>query len=74
MEQFFADFNMLRGAGLDISPQLEGLPEALVLKDSEMFQAKLLELTAAVPVMLSSGGVQPYTNGMPRNARELRSV
>lgn len=74
MEQFLADFNALRSAGLDISPEREDAPAAVILHDAKMFQATFPELAAAIPVRLSSGGVQPYTHGVPRKTRVLRPV
>jgi len=74
MEKFLADLNMLRSAGLDIRVELEDEPEAIVLMEPQWFEAKFPKLVAAIPVMLASGGVQPYTNGLPRKTQVLRSV
>lgn len=66
MEKFLDDFNMLRGAGLDIRIQLGDLPEGVVLADPVRFKERFPELAPAVPVMLAYDGVQPYTDGIPR--------
>ena len=66
MEQFLADFNMLRSAGLDIRIQLDDLPEGIILTDPERFKARFPELAVAVPVLMAHEVVQPYTDGIPR--------
>lgn len=66
MDKFLDDFNMLRGAGLDVRIQLGDLPEGIVISDPERFKQRFPELALAVPVMLAHDGVQPYTEGIPR--------
>lgn len=68
VEQFLADFQTLRNAGLDIRGQLGDIPEGIVLTDPELFMMRFPELAYAVPVMLEYEGVQPYTAGCPRIA------
>lgn len=72
MEKFLADFNTLRGAGLDIRIQLDDLPEGIVITDPERFKARFPELALAVPIMMAHDGVQPYTDGIPRRLQASR--
>lgn len=72
MDEFLADFNLLRDAGLDVRIQLGDLPEGIVLADPERFTARFPELALAVPVLLAHEGVQPYTEGIPRRLHPMR--
>jgi hypothetical protein len=74
MEQFLADFNTLRSAGLDTRIQLDDLPEGIVITDPERFKSRFPDLAMAVPVMLAHDGVQPYTDGIPRRLHAIQSA
>lgn len=74
METFLADLTLLRSAGLDAHIQFDDIPEGIVLIDPERFKARFPELALAIPAMLTHGGVQPYTEGLPRHAPALSVV
>ncbi|WP_146187172.1 hypothetical protein [Novimethylophilus kurashikiensis] len=60
------DLALLFDAGLAHVAAANGLPDAIVVIDSEKFQAKLPHLTKALPMLIFGKGVQPYTKGLPR--------
>lgn len=67
MEFQLDDVKALRHAGLGTCIALDNLPAAIVIEDPAVFKARFPQLADAVPVMLAHGGVQPYTDGLPRH-------
>lgn len=67
MEHFHDDVRAMRRAGLGMRIALEDLPEAIVIDDAALFKATFPHLADVIPVMLVHGGVQPYTDGLPRH-------
>lgn len=66
LETFLDDVKAVRNVGLDMVCELDGWPCGIVMKDPHLFRVRFPELEAAIPVMLVHGGVQPYTDGLPR--------
>jgi hypothetical protein len=66
LETFLDDVQAVRNVGLDMVCELGGRPCGIVMEDPQLFRARFPELAAAIPVMLVHGGVQPYTDGLPR--------
>ncbi|BCQ24733.1 hypothetical protein NK8_29090 [Caballeronia sp. NK8] len=74
MGSLLDDVSALRKAGLNAAIALRDLPEAIILEEPALFKAKFPHLADAVPVMLAHGGVQPYTDGLPRHGAKPTDV
>lgn len=62
-----ADRLLLARAGLDFVRGY-GVPDVIALKSARLFRLRFPDLAHAIPVLIASQGVQPYTDGLPRVA------
>ena len=65
--QISADRLLLARAGLDYVRGYD-VPDAIVLKSARLFKQAFPDLAYAVPILVASQGVQPYTDGLPKLA------
>lgn len=66
-EKISADRLLLARAGLDYV-RGDGVPDAIVLKRARLFKLAFPHLEYAIPILEAAGGVQPYTEGLPKVA------
>ncbi len=60
-----ADRLLLARAGLDFVRGY-GVPDAIALKSARLFRLAFPDLAHAIPVLIASQGIQPYTDGLPK--------